>query len=123
MGCAGGELVICATANLDLVTEALITKHQSLPLFKRGKRLFVGIADPMQSHALDEIKFHSNHMVEPVLVERGQLRDMLLASLPGGAVHWGAKVTAVAHFRNGAETRTATATQTRLFNFLHHIIR
>ena len=31
---------------LDLVTEALITKHQALPLFKRGKRLFVGIADP-----------------------------------------------------------------------------
>ncbi|MDF4023916.1 type IV-A pilus assembly ATPase PilB [Luteibacter sp. PPL201] len=62
---------------LDLVTEALITKHQALPLFKRGKRLFVGIADPMQSHALDEIKFHSNHMVEPVLVERAQLRRVI----------------------------------------------
>jgi type IV pilus assembly protein PilB len=42
-------------------------------LFRRGKRLFVGIADPMQSHALDEIKFHSNCMVEPILVERGSL--------------------------------------------------
>ena len=66
---------------LDLVTEALITKHQALPLFKRGKRLFVGIADPMQSHALDEIKFHSNHMVEPVLVERGQLRRVIDTAL------------------------------------------
>ena len=66
---------------LDLVTEALITKHQALPLFKRGKRLFVGIADPMQSHALDEIKFHSNHMVEPVLVERGQLRRIIDSAL------------------------------------------
>jgi len=44
-----------------------------LPLFRRGKRLFVGIADPMQSHALDEIKFHSNCMVEPILVERSSL--------------------------------------------------
>jgi len=72
-----------AAANmpLDLVTEALITKHQALPLFKRGKRLFVGIADPMQSHALDEIKFHSNHMVEPVLVERGQLRRVIDTAL------------------------------------------
>jgi type IV pilus assembly protein PilB len=73
-----------ANMPLDLVTEALVTKHQALPLFKRGKRLFVGIADPMQSHALDEIKFHSNHMVEPVLVERGQLRriiDSALASM------------------------------------------
>ncbi|NID05222.1 type IV-A pilus assembly ATPase PilB [Luteibacter jiangsuensis] len=85
-----------AAANmpLDLVTEALITKHQALPLFKRGKRLFVGIADPMQSHALDEIKFHSNHMVEPVLVERGQLRRIIdtalsamSASVPGFEDH------------------------------------
>lgn len=58
---------------VNLISEALMTKHQALPLFKRGKRLFVGIADPMQSHALDEIKFHSNCMVEPILVERGQL--------------------------------------------------
>ncbi|SFS05994.1 type IV pilus assembly protein PilB [Dyella sp. OK004] len=58
---------------LNLISEALINKHHALPLFRRGKRLFVGIADPMQSHALDEIKFHSNCMVEPILVERGQL--------------------------------------------------
>jgi len=70
-----------ANLPLGLVTEALITKHQALPLFKRGKRLFVGIADPMQSHALDEIKFHSNHMVEPVLVERGQLRRVIESAL------------------------------------------
>jgi len=57
----------------NLISEALINKHHALPLFKRGKRLFVGISDPMQSHALDEIKFHSNCMVEPILVERGQL--------------------------------------------------
>ncbi|GAA0916391.1 type IV-A pilus assembly ATPase PilB [Rothia nasimurium] len=66
-----------ANLPLDLVTEALVSKHQALPLFRRGKRLFVGIADPMQSHALDEIKFHSNHMVEPVLVERAQLRRVI----------------------------------------------
>jgi type IV pilus assembly protein PilB len=62
-----------ASMPLNLISEALINKHQALPLFKRGKRLFVGIADPMQSHALDEIKFNSNCMVEPILVERSQL--------------------------------------------------
>ena len=65
------------TMPLDLISEALITKHQALPLFRRGKRLFVGIADPMQSHALDEIKFHSNCMVEPILVERGSLQRVI----------------------------------------------
>ncbi|GAA0887976.1 type IV-A pilus assembly ATPase PilB [Rhodanobacter soli] len=66
-----------ATMPLDLISEALITKHQALPLFRRGKRLYVGIADPMQSHALDEIKFHSNCMVEPILVERGSLQRVI----------------------------------------------
>ncbi|WP_043692801.1 type IV-A pilus assembly ATPase PilB [Luteibacter sp. 9133] len=73
--------MVPANMPLDLVTEALIAKHQALPLFKRGKRLFVGIADPMQSHALDEIKFHSNHMVEPVLVDRSQLRRVIDSAL------------------------------------------
>lgn len=62
---------------MNLISEALITKHQVLPLFLRGKRLFVGIADPMQSHALDEIKFHSNCMVEAILVERASLRRVI----------------------------------------------
>jgi type IV pilus assembly protein PilB len=62
-----------ASMPLSLISQELISKHQALPLLKRGKRLFVGIADPMQSHALDEIKFHSNCMVEPILVERAQL--------------------------------------------------
>jgi len=62
------------TMPLDLISEALMTKHQALPLFRRGKRLFVGIADPTQSHALDEIKFHSNCLVEPILVERSSLQ-------------------------------------------------
>ena len=65
------------TMPLNLISEALISKHQTLPLFKRGKRLFVGIADPMQSHALDEIKFHSNCMVEPILVERASLQRLI----------------------------------------------
>jgi type IV pilus assembly protein PilB len=66
-----------ATMPLDLLSEALITKHQALPLFRRGKRLFVGIADPTQSHALDEIKFHSNCLVEPILVERASLQRVI----------------------------------------------
>ena len=65
------------TMPLDLISEALITKHQALPIFRRGKRLYVGIADPMQSHALDEIKFHSNCMVEPILVERASLQRLI----------------------------------------------
>ncbi|MEO8671047.1 MAG: type IV-A pilus assembly ATPase PilB [Tahibacter sp.] len=58
---------------LRLVSEELITKHRALPLFKRGNRLFVGVADPTNLRGLDEIKFQSNHIVEPILVDEQQL--------------------------------------------------
>ena len=39
------------------VDQKLITKHRVLPLVKRGKRLFLGIADPTNLQAIDDIKF------------------------------------------------------------------
>jgi type IV pilus assembly protein PilB len=62
-----------AQAPLKLVDEKLINQHQALPLFKRGNRLFVGIADPTNTRALDEIKFQANLTVEPILVDEAQL--------------------------------------------------
>jgi len=59
---------------MKLVSEELIQKHQVLPLFKRGTRLFVGVSDPTKTHALDEIKFHTNLVVEPILVDEDSLR-------------------------------------------------
>lgn len=70
-----------AQAPVKLVKEDLITKHQALPLFKRGGRLFVGISDPTQTHALDEIKFHANLGVEAILVDEEQLRRTIELAL------------------------------------------
>jgi len=60
-------------ATLRLVNEKLITQHKALPLFKRGNRLYVGLADPTNLKALDEIKFQTNLSVEPILVNEEQL--------------------------------------------------
>ena len=54
---------------IKLVKEELINKHKALPLFKRGNRLFVGVSDPTNLRALDDIKFQSNHIIEPILVD------------------------------------------------------
>ena len=54
---------------IKLVNEELLRKHGVLPLFKRGNRLFVGVTDPTNSHALDEIKFQTNLAVEAILVD------------------------------------------------------
>ncbi|KFN43286.1 hypothetical protein N790_02650 [Arenimonas malthae CC-JY-1] len=68
-------------AATKLVSEELITKHQALPLFKRGNRLFVGIADPTNTRALDEIKFAANLTVEPILVDEDRLRRTIEQAL------------------------------------------
>ena len=62
---------------LKLVSEELLAKHQVLPLFRRGNKLFVGVSDPTRTHALDEIKFHTNLVVEPILVDEDSLRRAL----------------------------------------------
>jgi type IV pilus assembly protein PilB len=64
-------------AAIKLVSEELLRKHQVLPLFKRGNRLFVGVDDPANVQALDEIKFHTNLAVEPILVDQETIRRHL----------------------------------------------
>ncbi|MFL9584471.1 type IV-A pilus assembly ATPase PilB [Stenotrophomonas sp. AB1(2024)] len=81
-----------AQSAISLVSEELLRKHHVLPLFKRGGKLFVGTSDP--THSLDEIKFHTNLVVEPILVDEEQIRrtleqwqskhDTLGGSLGGG---------------------------------------
>ena len=66
-----------AQSAVKLVSDELLQKHQVLPLFKRGNRLFVGVSDPTKTHALDEIKFHTNLVVEPILVDDESLRRTL----------------------------------------------
>ena len=62
---------------IKLVSEELIRKHEALPLLKRGNRLFVGIAEPTNTRALDEIKFQTNLVVEPVLVDADRIQRMI----------------------------------------------
>ncbi len=62
---------------ISLVSEELLRKHQVLPLHKRGNRLFIGIADPTDIGALEEIKFHTNLTVEPILVDADGLKRCL----------------------------------------------
>ncbi len=66
-----------AQSAIKLVSEELVRKHSVLPLFKRGNRLFVGLADPTNTRALDEIKFHTNLAVEAILVDEERIRGTI----------------------------------------------
>ena len=57
-----------------LVSEKLMQKHRVLPLMRRGKRLFLAVADPTNLHALDEIRFQTSMSIEFVVVEDDKLQ-------------------------------------------------
>ena len=60
-----------------LVSPALMTKHQTIPIFRRGNRLFIALADPTNIAALDEIKFATGISTEAVVVDQRALSKLL----------------------------------------------
>lgn len=61
----------------DFINEDLVSKHNALPIFLRGARLYVALSDPTNTTALDEIKFTSGKSVFPVLVEEDKLAQLI----------------------------------------------
>ncbi|WP_295875902.1 type IV-A pilus assembly ATPase PilB [uncultured Zhongshania sp.] len=60
-----------------IIDNKLIKLHRTLPLWKRGKRLFIGMSDPTNIHALDQIKFHTGLTTEPIIVEEAALNSAI----------------------------------------------
>ncbi|MBX2868172.1 MAG: type IV-A pilus assembly ATPase PilB [Acidiferrobacterales bacterium] len=58
---------------LDLVPASLIEKHYILPLYLRDTRLFLGVSDPGNTVALDEVKFNTGLSVSLVLLDPRKL--------------------------------------------------
>lgn len=68
-------------AAVRMVSEALIRRHHTLPLLKRGNRLFVAVSDPTNFQGLDEIKFNVGINTEAVLVEDNKLTAAIDSAL------------------------------------------
>jgi type IV pilus assembly protein PilB len=62
---------------IKLVSDKLLVKHRVLPIFRRGKRLFLAVADPTNLHAIDEIKFQTSLGIEAVVVEDDKLQKAI----------------------------------------------
>jgi len=63
------------------VDQKLINKHRVLPLVKRGQRLFLGIADPTNLAAIDDIKFQTSLRIDPVVVEQDKLEERIVKAI------------------------------------------
>jgi len=58
---------------IKLVDHKLIHQHHTLPIWKRGNKLFLAQSDPTNSQALDEITFNTGLSTEAILVEEDKL--------------------------------------------------
>jgi type IV pilus assembly protein PilB len=63
------------------VDQKLLQKHRVLPLVKRGQRLFVGISDPTNLQAIDDIKFQTSMRIDPIVVEQAKLEERITKAL------------------------------------------
>ncbi len=63
------------------VDQKLVIKHRVLPLVKRGQRLFLGIADPTNLQAIDDIKFQTSLRIDPVVVEQDKLEECIVKAI------------------------------------------
>ena len=61
----------------DIIDLNMMRKHRVLPLFKRGTRLFVGVADATNLKSLEEVRFQTNCAIEAVLVEPSKLDSLV----------------------------------------------
>jgi len=66
---------------LRAVDQKLLAKHRVLPLVKRGQRLFLGISDPTNLQAIDDVKFQTSLRIDPVVVEEAKLRERITKAL------------------------------------------
>lgn len=60
----------------------LLEKHQLLPLRKQGGTLVIGMTDPSDFAAMDEVRMRSKMSVDTVLVPLGRTRDILESLFP-----------------------------------------
>ncbi len=63
------------------VDQKLINKHRVLPLVQRGQRIFLGISDPTNLQAIDDIKFQTSLRIDPVVVEQDKLEERITKAL------------------------------------------
>lgn len=68
---------ILSSCPKDAVEKKLIRKHQVLPLFTRGNRLFLAQSDPTNHQSVSEISFQTGLSIESVLVEHDKLETRI----------------------------------------------
>ena len=78
----GNPLMDLAAFDLDQIQKDLVDLKMAqtrrvLPLYKRNNKLFVAISDPANLQVLDEVRFKTNLVPEPIVVEDDKLAQAI----------------------------------------------
>src|SRR5512135_1379403 len=75
--------------NREYFDARMAQTRRVLPLHKRGNRLYVATSDPANLQALEEVRFKTNLVVEPVVVEDDKLAQAIarLAEAKGATLN------------------------------------
>ena len=69
--------------NKEYIDARMVATRRILPLHKRGNRLFVAVSDPANMQALDEVRFKTNLVIDPVVVEDDKLGNAIAKVIEG----------------------------------------
>jgi type IV pilus assembly protein PilB len=75
------DAIDCRSLPIALINEKLVRKHHVLPLFKRGKTLFIAMSDPTNHQGVEDIKFQTLMRPEIILVEENKLTAAIETAL------------------------------------------
>lgn len=88
------DLEALDTTQLPLrsVPENLLRKHLVLPLYLRGRKLFVAVSDPSALQALDDIRFGTGLNTSAVVAEHDKIVRILDKALEGQQINIGDEI-------------------------------
>ena len=69
----------------ETLDEKVVKKFNALPIFKRGKRIFVAMSDPTRLDAIDAIRFNTGMTVETIVVEEDKLSKLIERLIEGSS--------------------------------------
>jgi type IV pilus assembly protein PilB len=71
----------------DLFDPRMAETRRVLPLAKRGNRLFVAVSDPANLQALEEVRFKTNLVADPLVVEDDKLEAAIRKLVEASGIH------------------------------------
>ncbi len=111
-------------ALLQRIDPEIIRRHQALPLERQGGMLRVAVSDPANVAALNELRFHTDLPVEPVLADDDRLTARI-ATLGGGVEALGRELASAP--RAETEVRDGTGSppedDTPVIRYINELLR